>query len=460
MTQRQLDRRFFLKAALFASGALAATPMGRARAQALEGTKVVVVGAGLSGLAAAKALKNQGAEVIVLEAKPHIGGRLLTDWSLGPDAPFEVGAGWIHGPSQDNPTKQLADAVGSTYFTTDDENLVVYSADGEEWDEAEIEEINETWAEALGKVDETLELNDRRSLRDALSDLYPEALSDPGVLWALSAYTEFSKGAPIEDLSAVYHDDDEVFDLPDVVVANGYDSILKPIADGLDIRLSTPVRSIWYDEDEGVEVTTDQGAIAADYVICSVPLGVLKAGSIAFDPPLPDEIQSKIDRVGFNSVTKLALKFTEPFWDIETQYFGIITEEKGRWNYWLNYRTFSKENVLLGLSVGAYAPVADRMSDEQMKADGMDVLRGVWGDAVTEPVQMLATHWSTDPESLGAYAYPRPGGGPSQFDGMAEPIEDRVFLCGEHTIFDYAGTTHGAYMTGLRAAEAVIDEAG
>ncbi|MDW3205449.1 MAG: NAD(P)/FAD-dependent oxidoreductase [Alphaproteobacteria bacterium] len=460
MAQQRYDRRFFLKAALFASGALAATPMGRARAQTLAGKTVIVVGAGVAGLGAARALKNQGATVIVLEAKDKIGGRLSTDWALGDDAPFEVGAGWIHGPSDENPAKQLTDAVGSTYFVTDDDNLTVFSADGTEWDDEEVEEVAEEWAEAIWKVDSELEYNDRRSLRDAIRDLYPSALNEPGVLWALSAFTEFSKGAPIEDLSAVYHDDDEVYDGADVVVANGYDSLLAPLAEGLDIRTGTPVEWIWYDEGEGVEVGFGDEKIEGDYVICSVPLGVLKKGAIEFEPALPSDVQSDIDGLGFGSVTKLALKFERPFWDIETQYFGIITEEKGRWNYWLNYRTFSKENVLLGLSVGAYAPVADAMTDEQMKADGLEVLRGVWGDAVAEPTQMLATHWSLDPYALGAYAYPRPGGRPSQFNDLQDPIEDRLFLCGEHTTFEYAGTIHGAYMSGLRAAEAVIDEAG
>ena len=76
-------RRRFLKAVLGASGALALTPLGRARAQALADIHVVVVGAGIAGLGAARSLADQGAKVIVLEAKPHIGGRLMTDYSPG-----------------------------------------------------------------------------------------------------------------------------------------------------------------------------------------------------------------------------------------------------------------------------------------------------------------------------------------------------------------------------------------
>lgn len=449
------DRRQFIKAALYASAAVAPLTIGRARAQALDGTEVIVVGAGIAGLGAARSLADQGAKVTVLEAKPRIGGRLYTDYSMG--APFEYGAGWIHGPSPDNPTKQLADAVNAQTVVTDDDNLTVFSADGEEWDDDEVEELNEDWADALYKVDEELELHDSRSLSRAIGDLVPGAMREEGTVWALSAYTEFAKGGPIENLSAVYHDDDDAFDLPDVVVVTGYDKILGPLAEGLDIRLSTTVQSIGYGDD-GVAVGTDQGEFEGDYVVCSLPLGVLKAGTVAFDPPLPSDYRENIDKIGFGSVTKIALKFEQPFWDIETQYFGIMTEPKGRWNYWMSYRTFSPENIILGLSVGAYAPLADKMSDEEMKADALEVLRDVWGDAVGEPTQMLTTHWFTDPETLGAYAFPTPGCRPSQYDDLAEPVEDRLYLCGEHTIFDYAGTTHGAYMSGLRAAELIIEE--
>ncbi|NQW12408.1 MAG: FAD-dependent oxidoreductase [Alphaproteobacteria bacterium] len=451
-----LDRRQFLKAALLASGALTATSLGTARAQALKGTRVLVVGAGISGLGAARSLVNQGADVVVLEAKPHIGGRLHTDYSLG--APFEVGAGWIHGPSGQNPVKQLADAVGAKTVVTEDDDLIVFDADGEEIDAARLTKINGDWRRVLDQIDDELELEDGRSLRGAIADLAPWALDDPGVVWALSAYTEFAKGASIETLSAVYHDDDAAFPSADVVVTSGYDKILSPIAAGLDIRLSTAVTGIGYGDD-GVTVTTGGGTLTADYVVCSVPLGVLKAETIAFDPPLPRAYRDNIRGLGFGSVTKIAFKFQTPFWDTETQYFGVMTEEKGRWNYWLNYRTFSPENILLGLSVGAYAPVADRMTDAAMAADALDVLRDVWGDAVGTPVQALTTHWSTDPETRGAYSFPMPGGTPSQFDELAAPVAERLFLCGEHTVFDYAGTTHGAYLSGLRAAEQIIEAA-
>lgn len=453
----RLDRREILKALFAASSAVASNPIGLARAEALSDKTIIVIGAGCAGLGAGAQLRREGANVIVLEARDRIGGRVHTDWSMG--APFEVGAGWIHGPSKENPTKQLCDSIGSSYFLTDDDNAVTFSAEGDEWSDERLTEVAEKLYEHLEEIEEELEVWDDRTFVDVIRDLKPSLLRDPDMVWALSAYVEFSAGAPIEDLSAVTFMQTDAYPGSDVIVTSGYDKMLTPLTEGIDLRLKTPVTEIAY-TDDGVTVQTPSGTIEGDYCICSVPLGVLKSGNIVFIPPLPEDVQDSIDEIGFNSVTKIAFKFEEPFWDVETQYFGIATESKGRWNYWLNYRTFSDENILLGVSVGAYAPIADAMSDAEITADALNVLSDVWGeDEVSEPIEMLRTNWSQDPYAMGTYAYPRPGTRPSTFDDLADPIGGRLFFCGEHTFFDHVGTTHGAYLSGVRSAKHVLKKA-
>ncbi|MEQ9331588.1 FAD-dependent oxidoreductase [Thalassobaculum sp.] len=457
MKQDAFDRRRFLAAALLAGGTLPVLSPRPAQGRALAGSKVVVVGAGVAGLAAARALADRGAAVTVLEARARIGGRVFTDRSLS--VPFEVGAGWIHGPSPDNPVRKLADATGARRFVTADDSLAVFDAAGRRLGPDRVDAIDARWQRLLEQVDDALVADDPRSLRAAIAAVDPDALKDPGVLWALSAYTEFDSGAPIEDLSATLHDEDAAFDGADVVLPGGYDRILGPLADGLDVRLATPVTGIAI-SDDGARVRTAAGEVAADAVVCSVPLGVLKAGSIAFQPALPRGHRDAIRAIGFGSVTKIAFAFDAPFWDLETQYFGIMTAPKGRWNYWLNYRTFSDANVLLGVSVGAYAPVADRMADAAMADDALAVLRQVWGSAVGRPRRILTTHWSTDPHALGAYSYPRPGNRVSDFERLGEPVGGRLFFCGEHTLFDHHATVHGALLSGERAARQVLEKLG
>ena len=425
----------------------------------LKGIDVLIVGGGISGLAAANSLQARGAKVTLLEAKNRIGGRLYTDNFL--DAPFEVGAGWIHGPSNRNPIKNLANKIKAETFVTDDNNYVLFDKKGEQVSDRNFQKTDKKWETILSYLDDRIELGDTRSLAEAINEEFPEALGDPLLNWAFSAYTEFDKGGPIERLSAYYHDEDDLFEGKDVILPDGYDKILEPLSKNLDIRLNHCVTEISYGGD-GVTVSTKEKDFIADYAVCSVPLGVLKNKKIKFSPSLPKRYQKKIDRLGFGSVAKIAFKFDRAFWNPEVQYFGIATEPKGKWNLWLNYRTFSEENILLGLSVGAYAQISDRMSDAEKVEDALSVLRTVWGADVPQPQKMISTNWSEDKYTFGAYSFPDKFSIPSDFDGLSEGISGdhykTLFFCGEHTTFDYAGTLHGAFLTGIWTAEAIFEE--
>ncbi len=457
MVLRRLDRRLFLQASALLSGAAAGMlPQSTSAATTLKGGRVIVIGAGIAGLGAAWALAQQGAEVTIFEAKDRIGGRIHTDYSLGP--PFEAGAAWIHGPSTDNPVRQLADAVGAKYFATDHENIAVVDRNGRWLDDEELEEVAEAWAHVIEHLDETLDLSDRRSLRQAIDDEFPGTLNIPAMQWAFNAQTEFQNGGPLAQTSSTYHDDDEAFPSADVVITTGYDAILAPLTKGLNIHLSTPVNSVTVGKN-GVAVETAEDEFIADVCICAVPLGVLKFGGLAFRPALPQSHLQAMNRIGLGSVTKIAMKFDRPFWDIETQYFGVMTETMGRWGLWLNYRTFTQENILVGLSLGDYALVADGMSDREMIADALDVLRRAWGERVGRPSRVLTTRWSRDRHVRGAYSFPMPGGGPGDYERLSQPVGERLFFCGEHTIFEYKGTVHGAFLSGLRTAEQIMEMA-
>ncbi len=434
----EFTRRKALTTGIAAFVARMAAP---SHAQALHGKKVVVIGAGIAGLAAAQQLQNLGAEVVVLEAEAYIGGRIRTDHSMG--APFEYGAGWVHGPSARNPVRALATQVGATSFVTDDDSLEVFNPGGPPLTDADYERMDAQYEGLLRKLE-------RQRGSQSIAALVPDLLDDPMSRWMLSAFVEFDLGAGLAQISAKNAYRDKAFDGADEIVLQGYSALLSPLAQGVDIRLNTPVARVSYGEN-GVLVDGEQ----ADYAVCTVPLGVLKAGAIRFDPPLPAALQAAVNALGFGAVTKIALKFDRAFWDVNTQYFGIMTQPGGRWNYWLNYRTFSSENILLGLSFGDYAPIADAMPKAAMTADALDVLRSVWGDAVATPRSVLATRWSQEPRFRGAYSYPQAGGSIAQFRRFEAPVAGRVFMAGEHTIFEYHSTTHGALMSGQRAARAI-----
>ena len=423
------------------------------RSNKLAGKKIIVIGAGISGLVAASTLIKQGANVIILEAKNYIGGRIKTDWRLG--APFEFGAGWIHGPSKDNPIRILADNSNASLFITDDESAELLNILGYEIDEEIWEQVENFWREIMF---EEIGINSKGSILDAINKYDKHIWNDPNLRWIFSAYTEFDYGGAVQEISAGLINKMKKFQTKDVIFTSGYDKIIKLLAKNLQVKCNAIVKSVYYGGTEKIKVSTNSSFYECDYVICSVPLGVLKDNFIDFNPRLPDFLKESIEKVGFGTITKLAFKFKEQFWDNSVQYYYTVTEDTGRWPVWFNYRTFSKEKILMGLCMGDYAKKTDLMSKEELIEDGLKVLTNIWEDDVGKVQNVLRTSWLNEPFTKGAYSFPRVDNSEEDFENLAEPIDNKFFFCGEHTDLEYLATTHGALFTGIRAAKEVIRE--
>jgi monoamine oxidase len=160
------------------------------------------------------------------------------------------------------------------------------------------------------------------------------------------------------------------------------------------------------------------------------------------------------------NLTKVALKFDEAFWDPAVQYFGYLSEIKGKWPYFLNYRAFADANILVALSFGSYPVEVERRPDAEIRAEIMDILRTMFGANAPEPHQSLVTRWSADPYAFGAYSFTGTGVEPEDFDNLAGPVGERLYFAGEHVTFAYHGTVHGAQLSGIAAAKAIGDQVG
>lgn len=241
----------------------------------------------------------------------------------------------------------------------------------------------------------------------------------------------------------------------DVILTDGYQKVIEFLAENLKIRKSNSVSSVIYSDNDQVRIETNVGIFSGDYAICSVPLGMLKNNSIAFYPNLPAQLKSSIDRVGFGTVTKLAIKFTNQFWDSDVQYYGTVADETGCWPLWLNYRTFFDESILFGFCFVDCALIADKMFDQNLLNDVLEVIRKVWEDDVSDVAATMRTNCLDDPLSFGAYSFPKPDNSEEDFEILSEPLKGHVFFCGEHTNLRFLATIHGALMSGMRVANQI-----
>jgi monoamine oxidase len=274
--------------------------------------------------------------------------------------------------------------------------------------------------------------------------------------WAIHVNIEADYAADTSELSYFNWDDQDGFDGGDALLPGGYESIVLGLARGLDVRLGQTVRRVEHDESR-VKVTTDRGQYSADHAIVTVPLGVLKRGSIEFVPALPQSKRQAIGALGMGLVNKVAVRFPTVFWDTDRHILGRIAEERGAWTCFLNLALYTGKPILVAFTAGGFARRLEKLTDEQTVVELMKALRSMFGSSIPEPEAAKLTRWASDPFAGGSYSFTPPGASGKDYAVLGEPVGKRLYFAGEATNRDYPATVHGAFLSGERAARTLIE---
>lgn len=296
---------------------------------------VAIIGAGISGLACAKTLADAGLHAQLFEARTRTGGRVWSDDTLG--LPLDLGASWIHGVS-DNPLTAMADGLdlprertGPSYILRGANGRAMRERDAPDWLE-DVIEIEHLYGAARDQIN-----------------------------WA------------------AYRGEDD-YDGGDVTFPGGYSAILAALAGDYTIHLNHEVLEVRHDEERAHIRFKTQGDQAFGVVVVTVPLGVLKAQTLAFDPPLPAAKQQAIDRLGMGVLDKVYLMFDEVFWDADIPW--LITPDTGltpgHFNQWFNLFPSTGQAVLCAFNGGDAARALAELPDETVIGQAMDVINAAY----------------------------------------------------------------------------------
>jgi len=415
---------------------------------------VAIIGAGVAGLTAARELSGAGMHVLLLEGRDRIGGRIFTHHTS--EYPVELGAEFIHGRPP-----EIFDLVKEGRLRVAEMKWKVARRKGNRWIENDqimgaveqlffkisTDEPDQSFQQFIDRVDPNPEVKDQ-----ALRFVEGFHAADPR---RISVHSLVKSNTADEKI-----DGDRQFRFE-----QGYDLLVKSISESInwkpcELRLNTPITEVEWKPGKVVLKTSTGAEFQAQRAIVTVPLGVLKAGSIRFSPALREK-EKTLQRLETGPVIRASLCFRSKFWEEQERFHDVsflFTDDPQFPTWWTsNPLPFP---ILTGWAAGHHAKALINLSAEQVVHRALESLARIFDMDIASLERELRagfTHdWEVDPFSCGAYSYPLVGGSDAGRE-LESPLCSTLFFAGEATDSEgHNGTVHGAIASGLRVAKAVV----
>jgi monoamine oxidase len=438
-------------------------------------SKVIIIGGGVAGLSAAVELAHAGVDILLLEARDQLGGRILTRHDSATGAAVELGAEFIHG------------RPAEIWELLRQHNVQAREVAGEDWC---IRDGDLCTCDFFSEVDEILEKMDERAPDQSFLDFLDRCCPDPRLQeskkWARGYISGFHAADPnlisVRSLVKGMRADEEIGGYQNFRVPGGYELLVdwlsKELSDaGVTIQLGAMVESVTWKRGS-VEVKGRRGrelfSYMASRLLITLPLGVLQApadgnGAVQFSPDLPSQKTDALDKLAMGKVIRATLCFRERFWEnlrvrcrsefkMLADMRFLFSQDEWFPTWWTTMP--QKLPVITG-----WAPFncAEKLSGKpedfvaRQATEALSRLLGVRQDEIQRLLEAVYCHdWQNDPLSRGAYSYVKVGGDAAQ-QQLSAPVENTLFFAGEATDFTgHHGTVHGAIASGYRAAAEIL----
>ncbi len=409
---------------------------------------VIIIGAGAAGLSAAKELTRCGLTYTVLEGSHRIGGRAYSE-EISPGVWFDLGCAWQVGGST-NPFVAIADGLGIT-LDKDHSDLFTlekhrFQRNGGPLNDDQRANCVRYYDDSHKAIANAAEQGQDVAIADVIdldNEFAPPFLGNIGMSWGLDvdlvSTADFASAIGELGFQALH----------------GYGNLVAAWGADVQVSLNTRVERIDW-SGHGVAVETPKGAIRGRTVLSTVSTGILASGDILFTPNLPDWKTEAINKLPMGTENKMGVYF-------DADVFGA--DGRGHYSTWNDDGNAAKVDAsVMGLNTavvfvgGRHGVWLEKQGQQACHDFAVDRIADIFGNDIRKHVnRSIVTAWETEPWTRGSWACARPGQA-HQRANLERSVDERLFFAGEATVYGGQGTCHGAYQSGIRAAQEIAGQ--